>query len=701
MSVRNRPSHVGRSRLAIATALAILIGASGCTVPPAGTGAALPGGPATIYPTGAAIPDLSSLPITLTPEQRNATTRTVTDAWKPLRTGDAHADAATLLEVIAKSPGFADAGLSEDGSVWARYSDGLPVSWIITDASAAVPSTRPAQPSVLQPPAPRLGAIPGHKKAVFIDWKDIGWGVTENIAPRLTNAGYGAELLGADIGSLLTGVTDVGVLQFATHGGDAVDRSGHQVYTVATSSEWDNPSKPKDLESAEFMRDYGLYTNGMIAEIVATSPDTAKDAYVWGITEKFVRSYWTFADDALIVIDACALFATASGDSFAASLTQKAKNHRATVLGWSGDVRSDAAATILIRFFCRVLGDNTIESPPVPRRPFRYGEVYQWMEQANEVQSPIASDHGTRLTMRPSSNDTDDGQLVPSVMKVNVLYPGKKSAHPSQWQVEIVGSFGPDPGSEQRSVTLGGKPLEIYPEGWGETTIYAKLPPDMGSPAAYGTLIVEVRGHPSNQVPLTQWTGTMVQQQTLHDTQGQGQIMFTCPVRITGDMHAFRTKPLTSPIITFGIPLEVTGPCAYKMWGSWSEDSDTSCALSGGGTYSTEPGKHSEIVSMSQAGNPNAGNEGLQPPQFFAVAPSNLPGQATGTIDCTGSAPRPVDGVVYSGGSYSMNQKLRLDASYALPAQNLDCNYAKAFATCTETWKLTPRGPIPTRDTQA
>src|SRR5207302_10883818 len=97
---------------------------------------------------------------------------------------------------------------------------------------------------------------------------------------------------------------------------------------------------------------------------------------------------------------------------------------------------------------------------------------------------------------------------------------------------------------------------------------------------------VSVRGHKSNAVPLTQWSGTIVQESVLdYDPAARLHISCTGVVEGVGDVHAFRATIGGSLVRADSIALRVSAPCDYTFSGSWTSR-DFSYELSGRGQMS-------------------------------------------------------------------------------------------------------------------
>jgi hypothetical protein len=380
---------------------AITVILTGCTTPLPGLPAPVPGGPATIYPPGAKVPDLSGRPELFTPEQRIAVSQAATDAWAPQRTGDPAADARSLLDTIAKTPGFADAGLGGDGSVWARFADGLPITWIIAGKSEQTDEPS-LQPSVAVPPAPKIAPVPDRPDAATFEFPSMfNSGAPAAVSSMLSDAGYQTRALNNDVADLETKVKNLGVLLAITHGGVARTMLGEHSYTLATHELW--RARPEDAPK------FAMYRDGLLVPAIF-SPLIGSPTYYWGIDTAFVKAKWSLAADALVFIGACSMFASPEGLAFVDTLRSVSTGGTATILGWDGPVLIPYNDLTIKRFFARVLGNNTIDQEDVPRRPFTYKQVFDWMTESGENQLDPWS---PRLVI--SYGPAGDGQLRPSI----------------------------------------------------------------------------------------------------------------------------------------------------------------------------------------------------------------------------------------------------------------------------------------------
>jgi hypothetical protein len=667
--------------LVVLLLIAFATASSGCTFPPPGVPAPIPGGPATSYPSDASVPDLSGRPEQFTPEQRIGISHTVTDTWSPLRTGDLTADAQSLLQVILKTPGFADAGIGADGSVWARYADGLPITWILAYNDHPEPGTEPSsQPSLVAPPAPKVASLPDHPDAAVWEFPSpYAGGVGATVNDLLSTAKYRPRILGNQVAELQTAVKNLGVLFAETHGGVSRTMLGTPEYALATDEPW--KAGPEHLPKFE------LYRQGLLVPAVV-APLLGEGTYYWGINTAFVAKYWTFAADALVFFSACGVYASTEGRAFVAAIQNGSPGRSATVLGWDGSVLIAYGSRTAKKFFARVLGDNSIDNEDVPRRPFTYKQVYDWMAKDHEIQM-LPGTATLTITYGPAG----DGQLVPSILRVNLLRPGKeaKVEHPGEEYLEIAGSFGPDPGPDLRSVTLGGQPLNVYDNGWSPERILAKVPAGQAITAIGGDLVVTVRNHPSNPVPITHWTGSVKSVQTVPGSRGGATLTLDCRLQASGEVHFFRTAPDATPRVSFVAPVDFPDGCHWRLAGHIG-----SCSISGSGRLPTTI-QSGNLVTMGKRAL-NTDNDGHYPVQAFAIMPASKK-LAIGTMTCSGSS-SDYGAVPFYTGSYTNGEPITLPASMFVNSPSLSCRMSPD-APCTEKWTLNPTIGIPTKKTQA
>jgi hypothetical protein len=139
-------------------------------------------------------------------------------------------------------------------------------------------------------------------------------------------------------------------------------------------------------------------------------------------------------------------------------------------------------------------------------------------------------------------------------------------------QLEIFGQFGSEPGT----VTVGtGAPQNPT---WTPTKLTLNIP-DTGA-GSQGDVVVTVRGHDSNKVPLSVWEGNMKQtliSSVMFGTPGPSYVMNCSKLRIRVDAHAYRKEPGGTAVIG---PLEN----GVIMTANATQNSTCTATLGGKGT---------------------------------------------------------------------------------------------------------------------
>ena len=451
---------------------------------------------------------------------------------------DGEMDRAALLTYFESNPQFELSGEADDGSVWARFTDGrlviirppipklsegeatLPPSSDLT--SPGVSYAPPAVPVTAAPDSPQEGKavavarqqegrkdnLPASDKAVVMSALGAYSGNAPSVVSKwLTDNGYPSQPAPATVESLKA-VQDVGVFYFYTHGG-----SGCLGTFEACKAKY-TPAAPGAPTAAtpQVAYTYALWTSTPVSKAndatfkadldgkflaysYADSFDVKdKEDLQWryAITDTFVVKYMLFSQDSLVFINACS--------SMASTLPKALRTAKASVaVGWS-DVAEPLDRPQY--FFDRLLGGKyddgvaayqEIPNPEPPNRPFDVDSIWQAMQAHH--QTPIIFDHkGTTYTTHLEVLHLRDS--------FSILRPSIESvfAHEDKSQLEIWGIFGDRQGDV--TVTIGG--TEVAIETWENFKIIVTLPA-ADKPGGSGNVVVKVRKHESNAVPLTLW----------------------------------------------------------------------------------------------------------------------------------------------------------------------------------------------------
>jgi hypothetical protein len=363
------------------------------------------------------------------------------------------------------------------------------------------------------------------------------------------------------------------------------------------------------------------------------------------------------------------------------------------VVGWDNVVEASFAAGSAKLFFDRVLGANAYQPESPPQRPFSYRQVYDWMSANNKHVDPTFPNAKLML----EEKGTTVGQLVPSIVYAVVTHPAQNAQYGGERILELAGNFfGPEAGT----VTVGNTQLTVY--SWTEGSIIAKLPTTMSGPGSSGDIVVEVWGHKSNVVPLTQWTGTVTQVRT-GMVSGGGRVEFSCPVRTTADVHFSRGNLAVTPQLIAVTNVEVPTACNYTFSGTWTVGS-YDYVLSGSGTHSLPTIFNADIWGTLFMTAPVS----ALPVNFLAnfgpsVNPSGTLKKTYHYSDGSTEVTTSTVSVTWSLAPTLSTNRVTLGADYKLTG-TLNCKDLtdNSSATCTETWDAAPLGlTAPKADTQS
>jgi len=626
-------------------------------------------------------PDMSAVPLSMTPDQREAAVNAVNGYWATLNTGNADTDNQLLLAFIrSRTTEFADAGITPDHTVWARFIDGLPT--LFADRTVPDGTVLPnlASNRAMLPGVTPSAQLPQGDQAVLIDVDLLAANSLSTIGPALTAKNYVVSQPPGSVSDFLA-IQNVSVLFISSHGSYAVTKSGTPTYVVMTNerAQTFDPNNAHHVSLRALSDTEELLVSTVRLRNNNGQPISQPGTFFW-ISAKFVSNNWQFTPHSLVVLDSCDMFLDqhlsvvadqAAYQDFRAALTSK---NAGNIVGWDGMVSPAFASNVMQRFFDRTLGANAYQ-PETPRqRPFPYHMVYDWLVSTDQHSEA----NGGTLRLQQATT----GQLVPTLHNALVYYPAQGSEHAGEWVLEIAGEFGTDVGV----VSVGGTALALL-EPWDNSRLVAALPPSMNGPGSHGDLVVTVRNHPSNAVPLTKWTGTISQTQIGTDIGEGARFDISCPVQGTTDVHAPRGQPAATPQRLSALVLELTGPCSYTLSGTWI-DGTTRYDLSG--TGSVTPVNTIPVV----GGASSSGSSAALPAPFqgsvgpILLAPGNL--RVTDTTD-NSFYDDPVSGSwAFATGTVT------LGANYSFTANRL----CQGPTTCTETWSLTPAA-APTVDTES
>ena len=404
------------------------------------------------------------------------------------------------LAYIQTLPEFQASGISEDGSVWAQFQDGVLYSIGTNDPDLDVqPAVAPKKSTAqflkrgLAKSAVAGGEIPGSATAYVFNAMEANRGIPDDkIALQLTAAGYRVV---RGTGSLADwqGVSNAGILFAACHGTRLPD-GGEKVFYMQAS----NPHVKGDRT---YLAD--LAAHRMAFDEVAVDDDTLVRGKLpkwhWESRYLFKAEYLSnpkmFADNGFMFNAACS-GTSAPGLAFAQSL--KAGNNLGVYGGWSQPVYIPDDVESMLFFFDRALGINQFAPVDASNPP-----PADWSTVLSAMGSNArASGNGTNLNASDIQLYDTNGHDPIAVFSIqNVSGGDLKTLVPSaidattdaaNGSIVFTGSFG----SATGRVTIDGTDVTI--KTWKPGEITTTLPKASGK-----ALIVSKTGLISNKVPVT------------------------------------------------------------------------------------------------------------------------------------------------------------------------------------------------------
>lgn len=456
-----------------------------------------------------------------------------------------------MVAWLLEQPLIKDAGIDTE-VVWAYFLDGLPIMYADnrrlpgdpppTQASAfGRPSQIPNQPSAVAVSNQATPGVieehpewfdadqPGSQHVQFINIFRSGYAsvdVAPHLQQRLQDVGYSLGSLSTNPNPTLDqfkgGVQNLGLFYITTHAGAGrfEERIG-SVPVVGSNFAFQSPVRADRATFAA--QNYTDIINKRLTLFIASyyvDENGKKQARMnFGITERFVEHYFSFAPNSLAFIDGC----SSSDSRMRNALTSAGA---AMVLGWDGAVYdADSAKSTNYLYRGLIGGDRARELDSSLVRPFDIDSIWQAMGRLDLLQDT----DGTNLKLH-REDDSDFALLVPAIRSVQVFA--------ADGTLHLYGLFGANPG-EGGQVLVNETPRAI--QSWDRWEIIVDLPS-----MVYGDVYVIKNGITGNKVALSRYTGTGSAQFESQTTGGFAVANFTLDFR--GDFSPFRVKPDDDPI---------------------------------------------------------------------------------------------------------------------------------------------------------
>jgi hypothetical protein len=174
--------------------------------------------------------------------------------------------------------------------------------------------------------------------------------------------------------------------------------------------------------------------------------------------------------------------------------TMRNTDVHASIFGGYSNLGDDNCLESALFLFDRMLGANEVEPREeiAPQRPFDFQEIA--VDMARKGLNPIAKKPTCKILFGLGPGNF--GLLNPSLKYARII--------PYESRVELIGLFGQDPGEKNRKVEI--ENIAVPVESWEPEKIICHLPDSENG--SCGEIKVTHRGRVSNSRWLTQWKGT-------------------------------------------------------------------------------------------------------------------------------------------------------------------------------------------------
>lgn len=468
-----------------------------------------------------------------------------------------------LLNFLSSRSEFEDAGISEDKSVWARFTDGrvliipnnrfpdLPIldtmgslDLVPSEASESfvLPERRFGSKEEIRRATATTASVPAsttyelpHSITAFLANTLSGhcfMSCLRYVKLMLEDNGY-VTSVGATVQQLL-GVQNYGFFMIEGHGGIGYDKDDMPFFALSTAT---SVTTANDLLFASMLdkRELVYFLEYDWNGVLCTD-----DLQRYAFTGDFVAQYMSFTPNAFVYASACGSDEISMKDGFKAA-------GASVYAGWSYDTYDKPSNKAGLFVIQRMLGiDDPMPFYAAPnewprQRPFDITQLWQDMKNRDydsalvyDTVSGVVSSMPTFFVVSKLRESFE--LLAPSIRSLQVI--------PRTDTVEMTGYFGSDPGNKGHVFVDG---IERPILSWEPWLIRFDLPPS--GPGSAGPVTVELdpisgpsapKRRISNPVNLTQWNGTFTYSE---EDAGTLKKQISMTVKIRADVHAFRDFP--------------------------------------------------------------------------------------------------------------------------------------------------------------
>ncbi len=396
-------------------------------------------------------------------EQRQAVIDSIPTMLAGKRADDPGAARDALIAKFQQDPTIEEAGISQDGSVWARFTDNRllivamnnptpiaddavlptgPFDKLRIEDGAAPAKATTAIESTAKPSRSHLDqkySLPSSTAFHMLNGYDDDYNGVEthlsNLSDWLGQRGYSDQTSGGHGMTLkkLKSVQNAGLLYVHAHGGVGYlredeadpDSATYPVYGLGTLTFLNDDHRSTD---DKIQIDYYLKTRQLgylimpklgrdnIEDVLRFRP-IASTAYF--ITKDFVLNHMSFAPGSWVYVDACGSADAGFRDAFL-------KQGAGVVLGWSSGVRHLDAQETSEYLFSRLLGINSLGSAKFakaeskPQRPFPLSDMLDDIDTRQRTNPPDVAGLNTSLRTSFSLQNVGDLSTPYGIAHLNI-----------------------------------------------------------------------------------------------------------------------------------------------------------------------------------------------------------------------------------------------------------------------------------------